>query len=46
MIVAKSPKTAWRIIDGEAVILSLDTKVLRGLDSVGSHQGVEATLPA
>jgi hypothetical protein len=37
MIVAKNPKTAWRIIEGEAVILSLDTKVLRGLNPVGSR---------
>ena len=37
MIVAKNPKTAWRIIEGEAVILSMDTKVLRGLNPVGSR---------
>ena len=37
MIVVKHPKTAWRIIEGEAVILSLDTKVLRGLNPVGSR---------
>jgi len=37
MIVAKNPQTAWRIIEGEAVILSLDTKVLRGLNPVGSR---------
>ena len=37
MILAKSPKTAWRIIEGEAVILSMDTKVLRGLNPVGSR---------
>ena len=37
MIVTKNQKTAWRIIEGEAVILSLDTKVLRGLNPVGSR---------
>ena len=37
MIVVKHPKVAWRIIEGEAVILSLDTKVLRGLNLVGSR---------
>ena len=37
MIVAKAPATAWRIIEGEAVILSMETKVLRGLNPVGSH---------
>jgi len=37
MILAKSPKSAWRIIEGEAVILSMDTKVLRGLNPVGSR---------
>ena len=37
MIVARSPKTAWRIIEGEAVILSMDTKILRGLNPVGSR---------
>ena len=37
MIVAKNPKTAWRIIEGEAVILSMDSKVLRGLNPVGSR---------
>jgi len=37
MIVAKSPKTAWQVIEGEAVILSMDTKVLRGLNPVGSR---------
>jgi len=37
MIVAKSPKTAWRIIEGEAVILSMESKVLRGLNPVGSR---------
>ncbi|OGK98072.1 MAG: hypothetical protein A3I14_02285 [Candidatus Rokubacteria bacterium RIFCSPLOWO2_02_FULL_73_56] len=37
MILAKSPATAWRVIEGEAVILSLDTKVLRGLNAVGSR---------
>ena len=37
MILAKSPKSAWRTIEGEAVILSMDTKVLRGLNPVGSR---------
>lgn len=37
MILAKSPRTAWRLIEGEAVILSMDTKVLRGLNPVGSR---------
>lgn len=37
MIPAKAPHTASRLIAGEAVILSLDTKVLRGLNPVGSR---------
>ena len=37
MILAKAPTTAWRIIEGEAVILSLESKVLRGLNPVGSR---------
>jgi len=37
MIVEKAPTTAWRLIEGEAVILSLETKVLRGLNPVGSR---------
>ncbi len=37
MIVSKAPATAWRVIEGEAVILSMDTKVLRGLNPVGSR---------
>src|SRR5215470_4652572 len=37
MILARSPKTAWRVIEGEAVILSLDTKAFRGLNPVGSR---------
>lgn len=37
MIPARSPATAWRTIEGEAVILSLDTKVFRGLNAVGSR---------
>lgn len=37
MIVARSPQTAWRVIEGEAVILSVDTKVFRGLNAVGSR---------
>ena len=35
--VTKAPTTASRIIEGEAVILSLDSKVLRGLNPVGSR---------
>jgi len=37
MILAKAPTSAWRLIAGEAVILALDTKVLRGLNDVGSR---------
>ena len=37
MIVTKAPTTAWRMIEGEAVILSMETKVLRGLNPVGSR---------
>lgn len=37
MILARSPATAWRTIEGEAVILSLDTKVFRGLNAVDSR---------
>jgi hypothetical protein len=37
VIVVKAPTTAWRIIEGEAVILSMETKVLRGLNPVGSR---------
>jgi hypothetical protein len=37
VILKRSSKTAWRVIEGEAVILSLDTKVLRGLNAVGSR---------
>ena len=37
MIPAKAASTASRLITGEAVILSLDTKVLRGLNAVGSR---------
>ena len=37
MIVARTATTASRLIAGEAVILSLDTKVLRGLNAVGSR---------
>jgi hypothetical protein len=33
----KHSKTAWRTIAGEGVILSLDTKVLRGLNPVGAR---------
>lgn len=37
MIVARNPATAWRVIAGEAVVLALDSKVLRGLNPVGSR---------
>ena len=37
MILSRSPRTAWRVIEGEAVILSLDTKAFRGLNPVGSR---------
>lgn len=37
MILVKASTSAWRLIAGEAVILSLDTKVLRGLNAVGSR---------
>jgi hypothetical protein len=37
VIPKKNPKTAWRTIAGEGVILSLDTKVLRGLNAVGAR---------
>ena len=37
MILKKHSKTAWRTIAGEGVILSLDTKRLRGLNPVGAR---------
>jgi hypothetical protein len=37
LIASKAPTTAWRVIEGEAVILAVDTKVLRGLNAVGSR---------
>lgn len=37
MIPTRNTATAWRVIEGEAVILSLDTKILRGLNAVGSR---------
>jgi hypothetical protein len=37
MIVTRNPATAWRVIGGEAVVLALDSKVLRGLNAVGSR---------
>lgn len=37
MILAKAPTAAWRVIEGEAVILSMETKMLRGLNPVGSR---------
>jgi hypothetical protein len=37
VILSKSTATAWRVIEGEAVILSLESKVFRGLNAVGSR---------
>ena len=37
MIVARNPATAWRVIAGEAVVLALDSKTLRGLNPAGSR---------
>lgn len=37
MIPDRAPTTAWRVIEGEAVILAVDSKVLRGLNAVGSR---------
>lgn len=37
MIPDRAPATAWRVIEGEAVILAVDSKVLRGLNAVGSR---------
>ncbi len=37
MIPKKNPKTAWRTIAGEGVLLNLDTKILRGLNPVGAR---------
>lgn len=37
MVIRKSPKTAWRTIAGEGVILDLDSKMLRGLNPVGTR---------
>ena len=37
MIPAKAATTASRLIAGEAVVLSLDTRMLRGLNAVGSR---------
>jgi hypothetical protein len=33
----RAPTTAWRVIEGEAVILTMDTKLLCGLNTVGSR---------
>jgi len=33
----KSPDVAWQSVDGEAVILHISGKTLRGLNAVGSH---------
>lgn len=32
----QSPKTAYRVIDGEAVVISLDSSMLYSLNSVGT----------
>ena len=37
MILTRSAGTAWRVIEGEAMILSLDTKAFRGLNAAGSR---------
>lgn len=37
MIPDRAPTTAWRVVEGEAVILAVDSKVLRGLNAVGSR---------
>lgn len=37
MVIRKSLKTAWRTIAGEGVILDLDSKMLRGLNPVGTR---------
>ena len=37
MIPTRASTTAWRVIEGEAVILAVDTKVMRGLNAVGSR---------
>jgi hypothetical protein len=37
MVIRKSPKTAWRTIAGEGVILDLDSKMLRGLNPAGTR---------
>lgn len=37
MVIRKNPATAWRTIGGEGVVLSLDTRMLRGLNPVGAH---------
>lgn len=36
-VVAKAPQTAWQVIEGEAVILDLEGRMLRGLNPVGSR---------
>jgi hypothetical protein len=37
MVIRKSPKTAWRTIAGEGVVLDLEIKLLRGLNTVGAR---------
>jgi hypothetical protein len=37
MTPARAVTTAWRVIAGEAVILTMDTKILCGLNAVGSR---------
>lgn len=36
-MIRKSQKTAWRTIAGEGVVLDLDSKMLRGLNPVGTR---------
>jgi hypothetical protein len=37
VIPTRASTTAWRVIEGEAVILAVDTKVMHGLNAVGSR---------
>lgn len=37
MVVRKSPKTSWRTIAGEGVVLDLNSHMLRGLNPVGTR---------
>jgi len=36
-IVLKAPNVAWQVYDGEAVLLDLQARGLKGLNSVGSR---------